>query len=291
MIALARTYQDLLVFGIGYIPVYIQYFGACILLIGIALYFNTLVRSSKIKKYLSLIYAIALCILFLINLQNNRLIVEKMNQAYWYPRNILEVSGKNKLFDRVPTTSTLIMESDDNLSLDYPPFIYFLTKRDIFTLNSKKILTWYKNNIKPDSSQLPISGEKYFIEKGPVYFFRYWSDWDKRGYVVLSKVSDFKIDHPNSKKTPVKINNLKIFFLGNYNLDLNVTYTSFSLDSKGNIEKKSVVTIPKNSFENIQKSGNNVIFSVPIKLETDYWIDFQSIRLNPLPELPYPTNR
>ena len=214
-----------------------------------------------------------------------------MNQAYWYPRNILEVSGKNKLFDRVPTTSTLIMESDDNLSLDYPPFIYFLTKRDIFTLNSKKILTWYKNNIKPDSSQLPISGEKYFIEKGPVYFFRYWSDWDKRGYVVLSKVSDFKIDHPNSKKTPVKINNLKIFFLGNYNLDLNVTYTSFSLDSKGNIEKKSVVTIPKNSFENIQKSGNNVIFSVPIKLETDYWIDFQSIRLNPLPELPYPTNR
>ena len=128
MIALARSYQSLLVFGIGYIPVYIQYFGACILLIGIASYITLKVRSTIIKQLLSVVLAVTLSIIYLVNLQNNRLIVEKMNQTYWYPRNILEVSAKNRIFDTVPTTSTLIMETDDNLSLDYPPFIYFLTK-------------------------------------------------------------------------------------------------------------------------------------------------------------------
>jgi hypothetical protein len=283
MIPLSSVYQYLLVFGIGHIPVYIQYFGACLWLMAVAVYLAHKVRSPKIKQWLRVVLAVGISAVYLINLQHNRLIVEKLNIDNWYPRHVLEVAAKNGLFDSVPTASTLIMEANDSLSLDDPSFIYSLVKREIFTLNSKKILPWYQNFIKSDSPPSPGVAEKYFLDKEPVYIYRYWSDSTKRGYVAIAKVSDFRVD-PNFMITPVRIKNLEIFLLGDFSSVSSISFPMQSIDAKGSIETKSITTVLGDTFEVLQRSKEWSLFRIPIQLETNDWIDFQSVRLNPMPE-------
>ncbi len=287
MIGLSGTFQYLLVFGIGYLPVYIQYFGVCLFLVSITSYISQYIRPKNVKRILVFCLAALLSTTLLVNLQNNRVIVEQINRIYWYPRNVVEVSAKNGLFNQVPINATLVMETDDGLSLDYPFFIYSLTNREIFAINSKGIVTWYQGVIKSKSIPPIGASEKYYMDKGPVFFFRYWSDSTSKGYVVISKVLDFQTD-PKFMKTAVKTKSLDIFILGDLDPNSNISFNKISLDSKGNVRTKSVVTIPNADFTLLRRSKTGSVLRVPIELDFIYWIDYQSLRLNALPEPAYP---
>ncbi len=286
MTALSITSQQLLVFGLGYMPVFIQYFGVCLFLIAIAAYVTTAVGSVLVKQFLSICMAIVLSLIYLVNLQNNRFIVEQFNKAFWYPRNVLEVSAKHGLFKEVPENATLIMETDDGLSLDYQFFVYSLTNRKIFAINSKGIASWYKDVAKLSSAPPLGASEKYFIDKGPVHFYRYWSNSIRQGYVVVSKVSDFRV-YPDFKKTPVKTKNLDVFVLGDLKSEANISFSKISLDMEGNVESQFVIKILKSKFKILQKSKKGTVVRIPVQLDSGNWIDFQSIRFNPTSEPPY----
>ena len=76
-------------FGYGYIPVYIQYFGANILLVSL-LYFIL----SKINKRFLIFFTILVSTIFTIvaakNLKMNRAVAMKSNESYLYPRKLLQ---------------------------------------------------------------------------------------------------------------------------------------------------------------------------------------------------------
>lgn len=77
-IAISEKYQRDLTPGIAYIPVYISYFGAAILLYG----FAALSANQTIWKC----FAGLLCAAILLNQQNNRTVNETLNETYLYPR-------------------------------------------------------------------------------------------------------------------------------------------------------------------------------------------------------------
>ena len=106
-IALSQRYQGQLMWGLGYLPVYMQYFGVAILIAAgifwmcghISPAFTTVIKSFSITAFV---------VILALNLQNNRSVTNRMNQAFYYPRNAGEAALDEGLLDFLPTDAVLL---------------------------------------------------------------------------------------------------------------------------------------------------------------------------------------
>lgn len=294
MIALSPIYQYLIYWGISHIPVYLSYYGAFLILSGIILY-GARFLGSKSKTVASYVLGMFIVLIFLVNFQNNRQVVETQNQTYWYKRNTLEVLEKRLgLFDGVASNSLLLMDSTDNLSLDVQPFIYSITHRHIPNFDTRRLIPWYQSvktgksvssltKADPNSyNSFGLTEKSLFTKYHGVYIFKYWSDSADRGFSVIARISDLKFDSQNRAEF-VKSDSLELFMLGKPGIGTRLIFTYYSKPTiDGVVAKKNNVIMLPATVDAKQIDGTQK-YVIPLNLQDggpNAWIDFNSINLN-----------
>jgi hypothetical protein len=206
MISFSPKYQQEIVWGIGYLPVYIQYFGTVMFLIGIIIWLYYHIKNLKLKLFIKVILLLTLTLIALINIQNNRTIVEKFNLTMHYPRVILEEALKNGLTEDIPEDSTILIDSNNIWDNKY--FFYMITNKRFNVINIKD----YVEDIdKKDQAYYKNLSDKH------IYIVKYTSNKINDGYVLLGKIKDIFYDSQSYNELQINIDQLKIFLLDKEN--------------------------------------------------------------------------
>lgn len=100
-VAMSQRYQGQLVAGLGYLPVYIQYFGIVTLLLCLTLRLKPCAGSRALCLS-------AFALIFLLNLQNNRAVTQIMNRSFYDPRNAGEAALAGGILDFLPEDAVLV---------------------------------------------------------------------------------------------------------------------------------------------------------------------------------------
>lgn len=121
LISLSPRYQSQIQFGIAYLPIYIQSFGASLLL-------ALLIRKfSSIKSHL--IIAFLVCMVLLIHLTTNNKVIDLVNQSFKPQREILTLFFSGSFGKEIPNNSTIQFPSES--PLHRKEFLNMLTGKDI----------------------------------------------------------------------------------------------------------------------------------------------------------------
>lgn len=121
LISLSPKYQSEIQFGIAYLPVYIQSFGASLLL---ALFIK---KSSSIKTHLSI--ASLICAVLLVHLTTNNKVVDLVNQSFKPEREVLTLFFSGSFGKEIPNHATIQFPSES--PLHRKEFLNMLTGKDI----------------------------------------------------------------------------------------------------------------------------------------------------------------
>ena len=118
LVSLTVKYQGELInrgWGIGYLVIYIEYFGMALLLGQLISYIGSIKNN-----FLNITVFLVLNLILVINLQNNRIIVDKANIDLKYRRQTFEQGFKKGLLKKVPNSSAILII--DNYK--YDPYKY-----------------------------------------------------------------------------------------------------------------------------------------------------------------------
>lgn len=121
LISLSPRYQSQIQFGIAYLPIYIQSFGASLLL---ALFIR---KFYSIKSHL--IIAFLLCMVLLVHLTTNNKVIDLVNQSFKPQREILTLFFSGSFGKEIPNNSTIQFPSES--PLHRKEFLNMLTGKDI----------------------------------------------------------------------------------------------------------------------------------------------------------------
>ena len=293
LITLSPTYQYLIYWGVGYLPVYISYFGAyLVIIVAIDTIFSKQRTYWKIGTFWLLMAIISAS--YLINYQNNRQVIETQNQTYWYKRTFLEsMQKKSNFLQHIPENSLILFSVDDNLSLDTGPFIFSLTGKQIRNIDTRRLLPWYKKmqdttNLEIHKTEDPVywnsfgtSEEDLFSKYSNVFILKYWSNSFEKGYVTLSEISNLVLENED-KATFVKLIKTDIYMLDTKPNTMELYFNAFSCPQLIlNCPAKPVYLL-LGSKDTPPLQSKYEVFSVDLHNAGNQfsdWIDFKSIRI------------
>ncbi len=293
LIALSPTYQYLIYWGVAHIPVYISYFGAFLI---ICTCIDTILK--KLKGYLKIgligLLIVAISSGYLVNLQNNRQVIETQNQTYWYKRNFLESMQKESNFmNRVPENSLVLYSVEDNLSLDVQPFLFSLTGRTIENIDTRRLLPWYLEMREIDFRERyklgnPVYWNKFgssekdlFNKYEKIFILKYWSNSFTKGYISLSEITDLTLDSED-KATFVKIRDARLYTYNAKQKILGVNLKAYSCERVSLVCSSDLVRLRLTPRVEPLIRGNYLEYEIMPKIgefNPLQWIDFKSIQV------------
>ncbi len=133
VISMSEKYQNELIPGLAYIPVYFSYFGAALILYELA---AGLIRKSGSGVLRTLITAGA-CVFLLVGMQDNRGISEDLCGIFAYPRQAGEYALQAGILDADPAEGELIL-SDRGFSLWEHGWQLEPMQADFYSLNARR---------------------------------------------------------------------------------------------------------------------------------------------------------
>ena len=116
-------------FGYGYLPVFIQYFGSCVLFLLLLLFIKDLSSGPHYKKVFFVLIWLVVFSVGAITREENILIVKESNKFYKYPRELLGESIKNGLLDDVGEKDLILR--NERYPSDYHWFYSMKTNKKI----------------------------------------------------------------------------------------------------------------------------------------------------------------
>lgn len=205
MISLSGKYQKETYVGIGYIQVYIQYYGAVLIAIALILYAQHKLDTRKKQYVLHVGMLMVFSSIFMLNAQNNRLVVEKSNIDMHYRRAALITSLDENILGNVPENSLIFIK--DEYAFDPYPRVFSDTRgwaefgypwknAALVYMHAKK-----KMNIVTEINQLKKyaagSNDRY-VGGADIYLLTIKSfpvsTGNREGFVILSKVENLHLD-------------------------------------------------------------------------------------------------
>jgi hypothetical protein len=223
LISLTEKYQTELIpfgFGMGYIPVYIQYYGLLMSLAGGFFYLLRSIPSGSGRKIIGFFVLASLDFILHVNLENNAVIVDKANIDLFYRRQALEEALKNNILQRLPENSRLLIV--DKYTYDpYPPRIvshlkgwastgYEWKSNALVYQHSGRRLAVY-SEIAKLLGDLDLKDGRIDYRKNNVYMLTIFSYPEelrkKEGYVVLRKIKNIKINQADINKSQIELEN------------------------------------------------------------------------------------
>jgi hypothetical protein len=207
--------------GMGYVPVYLQYYGTALLMAGVVVLVlrHLSGKNMRILAHLAVIGALSTALL--INLQNNRLVVDKANVDLHYRRAALaRALGENILQD-VPEQAKLYV-LDEYVLDPYPSvrsdlkgwanygypwrsdaFVYLYARKRVQVIDDRNGLRDHVQNRKAvggsGATDLYCLSVKSYADKLGI----------REGYVVLSRVDEIYTDGTGNiqlQSTPLRFN-------------------------------------------------------------------------------------
>lgn len=106
IISLSERYQQELSIGMGYLPVYVQYFGVALLIVGIIQFILLHIKQKMYFRIITIIFSICICIVFLINNVNNRSIQKAFAEDF--SQAVSDTAMSRGLLDSVPDDSLFL---------------------------------------------------------------------------------------------------------------------------------------------------------------------------------------
>ena len=274
LIGLSPKYQAEIILGIGYLPVYFQYFGMLIFLASILIYINRKIKSKKADYILKVLISIFIVLISNINIQTNRLVIENFNSIMYYPRLILENSMHNNLFKNVPANSTILLEKSSSW--------YRWDNKYFFYLNSNKRLniidkSQYLSDLAEKSgNSISKYGDLKYIDlsKDKIYTLKYESNEKNIGYVFLGKVHDIFYDDLDQSTPQINLEDLKIYSSNKnfYNSIIGKQCLRYNTPDTG-IYSYFIKDLPLQSSSNTEKDSIYEFSS------EEYFIEFNSLCL------------
>lgn len=141
LIALSPKYQSEILWGKGYIPVYVSYFGTALLIIA---GLRAAARIGSAKKPLRAVLAVGLALtlgaLGVMTYQDNRIIVERFDRDWLYPRQVEQDALARGLVSPVPAGSQVVMLV--KRGWDEPAFFAIHAGKLERTADAREAATW-----------------------------------------------------------------------------------------------------------------------------------------------------
>lgn len=246
-IALSKRYQLEVAWGIGYLPVYIGYFGATSIFVGILFLLIKSLKNNLFKKLFFVFISIIVGITGFINLQNNKLVVEDLNYIFKYPRNLLFESLKSNIIDGVPKNSTII--SLNELYWDNSGFYSEATNTQFKVVDLKSFVGDDSN----DSSDLKILNN---VKN--TYVIKYRVINKDLGYVIIANVES--IYYINKDEKIILVKSPRVYIKNNVSYQY-LDYRTFT-----------------NNFDGIYKK-NRIKLREINQIDSNELINFESIKL------------
>jgi len=261
--------------GAAYLQVYLQYFGAELLVAAFLLLIKRSLGSFR-KKYLPrlawLFMIFVVSCVGLINLLCNRYVVDRMDAIGHYQMVVVEKALKNGLLDDIPDSSMILTGS--SWAWDRQEYYYWLLGRKFtvkgldaylseqFKEMSSKPVTSFQDRI----LTLDLRGKNVYVMKYFDYSYR------DNGYLLFGRLASVSFDRVSGKTVQVNADALKLFSCGRGVFEAvqgEVVVSSTSGDPQISTDYYVIEKLPR------MKLGRNfVLFDVPISGET---IDFRSL--------------
>jgi hypothetical protein len=207
IISFSPKFQNELTWGIGYLPVYLSYFGLILIssYIVCKLSFKIISIDMNLFRMAALLFALIIVFICALNYSNNLNVIERSNSEWLYPRDIAEMSMKDGIFNYVPDGSILLVDSFHGW--DQPAF--YLMYSDVkfkLILNSAN-LAWarlpgtnsgFLSGGLPTGTLVSRSQEAClynFSDADHVFYFRYDLISKNVGYVILGSIKDLYVSN------------------------------------------------------------------------------------------------
>jgi hypothetical protein len=203
IVSLSSKYQGEIGWGIGYLPVYISYYGLSLIVSTfIYLVIYKLINNHRIMpKVICTMFAIICGVLGTINYNNNIITVAKTNYSFLYPRTIIEEGIKNGLFQTVPNDSYLVAENDYDLNAVQGGWDFYRWDSPAFYrmhsgIHFKDVLSKGRFLKKEFLSQFAAtnhdkSASVDFSKADNVFFLNYSSHSNSEGYAIAGKIRNY----------------------------------------------------------------------------------------------------
>ncbi len=111
-IAISAKYQQQLIPGLAYIPVYFEYFAAAILVFLLAVSAFRFMRRFIRRDVLLVFCYASFSVVFLFNNQTNRRVIELLNQSFLYPRQTGEAALQSGILNGFDPESALLVSNN-----------------------------------------------------------------------------------------------------------------------------------------------------------------------------------
>jgi len=193
MIAVSKKYQDQLVWGVGYLPVYVSYFGLA-LLVALGLYWLyahlTLLPNRSRRPLLISLAIIASC-LIAGNRTINSAVADRMNIEFKNSRDLMEAAAQAGLFAEMANGDALLTSQLPNWLSDY--FMIQRTKRAIRLIDRRAIKHEALKNL------LTTQRSRVFLLTGHTF------DESDRGWLMLTRIKSQDLSSSNLKRLNCKL--------------------------------------------------------------------------------------
>ncbi|MCL4368414.1 MAG: hypothetical protein M1337_04530 [Actinobacteria bacterium] len=204
LISLSPRYQVEVGMGLGYLPVYVSYFGLTLLLAA-ALY-GLYSQAAKATAWAGMISAgitatlvLAVVYVGVVNHENNRIDVETNNYRFWYPRALETRALQRGLFTEVPSGSRLIISGPQPWD-----FAHFFATTGGVNVTTVAATRDPAQLLSPGTPRQPSSdgGWVYAVPAvDNLYFLEYRAAWSDNGFVGLGRVKQMTVS--GSGKTSI----------------------------------------------------------------------------------------
>ncbi len=211
LIGFSSKYQESLIWGLGYLPIYMTRFGLLLLFFFLAEWMLSRIKIGSMKKLFQVITVSTLVLVHLFCLQGNRDVVDHKNQST-YQRQIVEQSVEAGLFQDIPEGAIIYLGkswydySSYNRNSIYSSFCDRRVRTDMMELFIK---TSYTANQGP---------KMYDYRNHDVYYFDFHYYQQNEGYAYLVKLDTLSLNE--TEVTTMLGRELKIFYAADENKGL-----------------------------------------------------------------------
>jgi hypothetical protein len=214
LISLSPRYQAETSWGIGYLPVYLSYFGVALLLVALIYGLFRLAASAERSAAFATVTTIALAVgiayVSVVNHANNGIAVETGNESVWYPRVTVAAAAERGLFTGVPADATIVIDGSEPAwdVAGVPPFFTGQAGVRVTSMVTVAKAVETMRATTPSSTSADGAATYLVSPQSDVYYLTYRSAWRGNGYAMLGRVRELTVaanGAPSMQLEPVRL--------------------------------------------------------------------------------------
>ena len=228
-ISVSQRYQGQLIPGLGYLPVFLEYFGISMLTVCLCVLLSQKIRQPLVLSMGKTAAIWALFLSILLNQQNNRTVNELLNRSFLYPREGGEKALQAGMLDFLPNQTVLVAANPGEYIWEaswanaglYPEYYSVQSKRDLQAAGIQILnLSAYIDSELPDES---TDSGRLTIHPDDAYMIAYDGGED-RGFAKMGKINQLQAGSSHAENQETLTDHVLFFIQGAFPEKARITY-------------------------------------------------------------------